>query len=110
MLSKRFLMVLVLSSAARIPLFLTTIALAMRASSPTFIVRISGSALMDLKNTKFAPTEGLALQGHGTCSLAAAPPPRRTRLCLRVTRGKRRDFCRSVPTHASDLGMTHKEY
>src|ERR1700726_1540245 len=65
MLSKRFLMVLVLSSAARIPLFLTTIALAIRASSPTFIVRISGSALIDLKNSKFAPTEGLALPGHG---------------------------------------------
>src|SRR2546427_993474 len=36
--SKRFLMVPVLSSAARMPLFLATIALAMRASSLRFIV------------------------------------------------------------------------
>ena len=56
--SKRLLMVLVLSSAARMPLFFTTIAFAMRASSPRFIVRFSGLALeASGKNTKFAPAK-----------------------------------------------------
>src|SRR5882757_1022799 len=73
MLSNRFLIVLVLSSAARIPLFLTTIACAIRASSPPFIIRISGSALTDLKNSKFIPIQGLALPGHGADATAGDP-------------------------------------
>src|SRR5882762_9677405 len=44
MASKRFLMVPVLSSAARMPLFLATIALATRASSLRFIVSPPASA------------------------------------------------------------------
>ena len=52
MQSKRFLMVPVLSSAARMPLFLATIALAMRASSLRFIVRFSVHWSMAAKNTK----------------------------------------------------------
>jgi hypothetical protein len=63
MLSNRFLMVLVLSSAARMPLFLTTIALAIRASSPRFIVLLSGLGLSGPKNTKFAPATAAAPLG-----------------------------------------------
>src|SRR5882757_4940956 len=99
MLSKRFLMVLVLSSAARIPLFLTTIALAMRASSPTFIVRISGSALIDLKNTKFAPTEGLALPGHGGCVHWRRPAAAEDTLVPRATAAKGATFAAPCQSH-----------